>query len=27
VAFNAIVFVLVTGIAWRHLPRELGWTA
>src|SRR5215213_5627260 len=23
VAFNAIVFVLVTGIAWRHLPREL----
>jgi transposase len=24
VAFNAIVFVLVTGIAWRHLPRELG---
>ena len=24
VAFNAIVFVLVTGIAWRYLPRELG---
>jgi transposase len=24
IAFNAIVFVLVTGIAWRHLPRELG---
>jgi transposase len=24
VAFNAIVFVLVTGIAWRDLPRELG---
>ncbi len=24
VAFNAIVFVLVTGIAWRHLPREMG---
>jgi transposase len=24
VAFNAIVFVLVTGIAWAHLPRELG---
>lgn len=24
VAFNAIVFVLFTGIAWRHLPRELG---
>src|SRR3712207_1463893 len=24
VAFNAIVFVLVSGIAWRHLPRELG---
>lgn len=23
-AFNAIVFVLVTGIAWRHVPRELG---
>ena len=23
-AFNAIVFVLLTGIAWRHLPRELG---
>jgi len=22
--FAAIVFVLVTGIAWRHLPRELG---
>jgi transposase len=22
--FGAIVFVLVTGIAWRHLPRELG---
>ncbi len=21
---GAIVFVLVTGIAWRHLPRELG---
>jgi transposase len=20
-AFNAIVFVLFTGIAWRHLPR------
>jgi transposase len=26
VAFNAIVFVLVTGIAWRHLPHELGST-
>lgn len=24
VAFNAIMFVLVTGIAWRHLPREIG---
>jgi transposase len=24
VAFNAIVFVLMTGIAWRHLPREVG---
>ena len=24
VCFNAIVFVLFTGIAWRHLPRELG---
>lgn len=23
-AFGAIVFVLFTGIAWRHLPRELG---
>jgi len=24
VCFDAIVFVLVTGIAWAHLPRELG---
>jgi transposase len=24
VAFNAVVYVLVTGIAWRHMPRELG---
>ena len=24
VCFNAIMFVLVTGIAWRHLPREMG---
>lgn len=24
VCFSAIVFVLFTGIAWRHLPRELG---
>jgi transposase len=24
VCFNAIVFVLVTGIAWRHLPTEMG---
>src|SRR3954447_17748049 len=24
VAFNAIVFVLVTGVAWRFVPRELG---
>ena len=22
--FRAIVFVLFTGIAWRHLPREFG---
>jgi transposase len=24
VCFNAIVFVLFTGIAWRHLPQEIG---
>jgi transposase len=24
VAFNRIVFVLVTGIAWRFVSRELG---
>ena len=24
VCFGAIAFVLFTGIAWRHLPRELG---
>lgn len=24
VAFNAIMYVLVTGIAWRYLPRERG---
>jgi transposase len=24
VAFNAVVYVLVTGIAWRHLPPEIG---
>jgi transposase len=24
VCFDAVVFVLFTGIAWRHLPRELG---
>jgi transposase len=24
VCFGAIVFVLCTGIAWQHLPRELG---
>src|SRR3954469_5065025 len=24
VAFNAIVFVLVTGIAWRFVPQERG---
>ena len=24
VCFNAIVFVLFTGIAWRHLPVEMG---
>lgn len=23
-AFNAVMYVLVTGIAWRYLPRELG---
>ncbi len=23
-AFNAIVFVLLTGIAWRFVPQELG---
>ena len=23
-AFDAIVFVLVTGTAWRHVPPELG---
>ena len=23
-ALGAIVFVLFTGIAWQHLPRELG---
>ncbi len=23
-AFNAIVFVSLTGVAWLHLPRELG---
>ena len=23
-ALNAILYVLHTGIAWRHLPRELG---
>ena len=27
VCFNAIVFVLFTGIAWRHLPREMGLLA
>jgi transposase len=27
VCFNAIVFVLFTGIAWRHLPREFGCSA
>ncbi len=27
VAFGAIAFVLFTGIAWRHLPRELGCSA
>jgi transposase len=24
VAFNAVMYVLVTGVAWRYLPRELG---
>src|SRR4051794_11454354 len=24
VAFNAIVFVLVTGVAWRFVPQKLG---
>jgi transposase len=24
VCFGAIVFVLFSGIAWRHLPREMG---
>lgn len=24
VCFNAIMFVLFTGIAWRHLPQEMG---
>jgi transposase len=24
VAFNAVMYVLVTGIAWRHLPPGLG---
>src|SRR5215212_10741849 len=24
VCFGAVLFVLFTGIAWRHLPRELG---
>jgi transposase len=24
VCFGAVVFVLFSGIAWRHLPREMG---
>lgn len=24
VVFNAVVYVLVTGIAWRYLPAEMG---
>jgi transposase len=24
VAFNAVMYVLITGIAWQHLPREMG---
>lgn len=24
VAFNAVMYVLVTGIAWRYLPAEMG---
>jgi transposase len=27
VCFGAIMFVLFTGMAWRHLPRELGCSA
>lgn len=27
ICFNAIVFVLFTGIAWRHLPSEMGCSA
>jgi transposase len=25
IAFTAILFVLVTGVPWRVLPREIGW--
>jgi len=24
VAFDAVMYVLITGIAWQHLPREMG---
>lgn len=24
VCFSAILFVLLSGIVWRHLPREMG---
>jgi transposase len=24
IVFNAIMYVLITGIAWQHLPREMG---
>jgi transposase len=24
VAFNAVMYVLITGPAWQHLPREMG---
>ena len=24
IAFNAVMYVLITGIAWQHLPREMG---
>jgi transposase len=24
IVFNAIMYVLISGIAWQHLPREMG---